>query len=56
MLKAILEFIGTGIAVVVSYVIYFILAVVMTILIGLPIGVGIKLIYDTIASFFGGVF
>lgn len=55
MFKSITEFLLTGFAVIVSYALYFIIAVFMTVLIGLPIGFGIKFIADTVSSFFIGV-
>lgn len=54
MFKSITEFLVTGFAVVISYALYFVIALIMTVLIGLPIGFGIKLIYDAVKSFFVG--
>lgn len=52
MLKQIFEFLGTGLAVIFTYTIYFISMVILTLLLGLPIGIGIKMIADVIDIFF----
>ena len=54
MFKAISDFLLTGFTLIISYVLYFIIAVFMTVLIGLPIGFGVKFIVDTVSSFFIG--
>lgn len=52
MLKQIFEFLGTGLAVILTYTVYFISMVFVTLLLGLPIGIGIKMIVDVIDVFF----
>ena len=55
MLKSFLEFLVTGAMVVVGYTLYFISMFIITILLGLPIVYGIKIIIDIINVFFGGI-
>ena len=52
MLKAIAEFFITGISVVVVYLTYCAVAIVSTLLLGLPIAVGIKMINDILSVLF----
>jgi hypothetical protein len=52
MFKAISEFFVTGIAVLVAYVTYAIIAIISTLLIGLPIAIGIKMILDVLTLLF----
>ncbi len=52
MMKQIGEFIGTGIAVIFAYTFYFIIMVISTVLLGLPVAVGIKIILDALDTFF----
>lgn len=44
MLKQIFEFIGTGLGVIIGYLLYTIFSFAVTIAIGVPIGLGIKFI------------
>jgi len=53
MLKQIIEFLATGLVLIGSYFVYFILAVMATFLVGLPIVFGIKLVLQFIEVFFG---
>jgi hypothetical protein len=53
--KSFSEFLITGIVVIVSYIIYFVLGVVITFLLGLPIAFGIKMITDFISMIFGNL-
>lgn len=55
MIKSFLEFLGTGIFVIIGYITYFIVGVISTFMIGLPIGIGIYLINDAIKYLFSGV-
>jgi len=50
MIKSFLEFLGVGVMVISAYVTYFILALLATVIIGLPIGLGIYLIQDTVSK------
>lgn len=52
MLKQLIEFLATGFIFIASYFLYFILAVIATFAIGLPIVFGIKLILQFIEVFF----
>lgn len=52
MIKQIGEFIGTGIAVILAYFFYFIFMVISTVILGLPIAIGIQIIIDVIDTFF----
>jgi uncharacterized membrane protein YccF (DUF307 family) len=54
MIKDIVEFVMTGIMVVVGYLLYFILASIATVLIGIPIGFGIHIINEMIKTLFNG--
>lgn len=53
MLKQIIEFLATGLVLIASYFLYFILAVMATFVAGLPIVFGIKLILQFMEVFFG---
>jgi hypothetical protein len=55
-LKSIGEFLATGALLVVTYTLYFVTAVIVTVLLGLPIMIGIKMITDLIQTFFIGRF
>jgi hypothetical protein len=46
MLKSILEFFTTGLALLVSYIIYFLLAFSVTFMFGLPIGLGVYVLIE----------
>ena len=46
MIKSFTEFLVTGMVVILSYFIYFVMASILTFLIGLPIAIGIKVILD----------
>ena len=52
MMKQLGEFIGTGIAVIFAYTVYFIVMVISTVLLGLPVALGIKIILDALDAFF----
>lgn len=52
MIKSILEFLATGITVIAGYIIYCVATVILTILVGLPIAAGIKIILDFIGILF----
>lgn len=52
MLKQFIEFLATGFVFIASYFLYFILAVIATFVVGLPIVFGIKLILQFIEVFF----
>lgn len=52
MMKQIGEFIGTGIAVILAYAFYFVGMVISTVLLGLPVAIGVKIIIDAIDTFF----
>lgn len=52
MIKQITEFLVTGIAVVTFYLLYFVTMVVLTVLLGLPISLGIKVIIDCMKVIF----
>ena len=54
MLKQIAEFFVTGITLVVLYLLYFISTVILTIVLGLPVLLGIKMITDILQTFFIG--
>jgi hypothetical protein len=54
MIKSATEFFATGILVVVFYTLYFITAAIATVFIGLPIGLGIKMIIDLIEIIYSG--
>ena len=53
MLKQIIEFLATGLVLIASYFLYFILAAISTFIVGLPIVFGIKLILQFVEVFFG---
>lgn len=53
MLKQLTEFLATGLILIGSYFLYFILAVIATFVVGLPIVFGIKLVLQFIEVFFG---
>lgn len=55
MLKSFLEFLATGMLVLTGYGMYFIVALVVTFILGLPIGLGIYLINDAVKYLFSGV-
>lgn len=46
MIKSFMEFLVTGLVVIVSYFVYFTVASILTFLLGLPIAIGIKVILD----------
>ena len=50
MLKSFLEFLGVGVMVISAYVTYFILTLLATVIIGLPIGLGVYLIQDAVSK------
>lgn len=52
MLKAISDFLMTGVAITVVYVSYFIIAVITTFMVGFPIAIGVKMILDIISVIF----
>lgn len=53
MLKYLGEFILTGIVVIISYLLYFVMITIATFLIGLPIAIGVKVILDFMTILFG---
>lgn len=53
MLKQIVEFLATGLVLIASYFLYFVLVVMATFVVGLPIVFGIKLILQFMGVFFG---
>lgn len=53
MLKYLGEFILTGIVVITSYLLYFVIMSIATFLVGLPIAFGIKIILDFMTILFG---
>jgi len=55
MFKSFLEFLGVGVVVISGYATYFIATVLITFIVGLPIGLGIYLINDAIKYLFSGV-
>lgn len=55
MLKSFMEFLITGAMVIVGYILYFISVFIITVLLGLPIVYGVKIIIDIINLFFGGI-
>lgn len=52
MLRAISDFIMTGVAVIIVYLTYFVIATIATLMIGFPIAIGIKMILDIISVIF----
>jgi hypothetical protein len=50
--KSISEFLATGAVLIVSYLLYFVITVVITFVLGLPIALGIKMIIDFINIMF----
>jgi hypothetical protein len=52
MLKEFFDFILTGISVVLLYFIYFISSFITTIIIGIPIGLGIKFVIDVVDALY----
>ena len=52
MLKQIVEFFTTGILLIVSYLLYFITAILLTFILGLPVAIGIKMVLEFIQVFF----
>lgn len=55
MIKSFLEFLATGALVITGYFTYFVVAVIATFVIGLPIGLAVYLIKDAITVLFSGV-
>lgn len=55
MLKSLMEFLATGAIVIVGYFVYLVTAFMITVIIGLPIAVGIKTLIDVVNILFGGV-
>jgi hypothetical protein len=54
MFKQISEFLITGITLIVGYLFYFIIAAVLTFIIGFPIGIGVYTIVRGLESLFNG--
>ena len=54
MLKSFIEFLMTGVMLVIGYILYFICMFLGTFIIGLPIAFGIKFLIDIVSVFFGG--
>lgn len=54
MIKEMIEFMVTGIMVIVGYLLYCVSAVIVTFLIGMPIGIGIHLINELVKILFNG--
>lgn len=54
MLKSFMEFLATGAVVIVGYFIYFVTIFVSTVIIGLPIAIGVKTLIDIINLLFTG--
>jgi len=54
MIKSFMEFLKTGVIVMVGYFVYLITAFVVTIIIGLPIAIGIKTLIDAVNILFAG--
>lgn len=52
MLKTLSDFIMTGVAVIIVYLTYFVIATIATLMIGFPIAIGIKMILDIISVIF----
>jgi hypothetical protein len=48
MLKSIFDFILTGISVILTYVVYFIASFVTTFVVGVPIGLGVRVVRDAV--------
>jgi len=55
MLKSFLDFFATGALVVTGYLIYFVSAVIITVILGIPIAFGIKIIMEVMNILFNGV-
>ncbi len=54
MLKSFIEFLMTGVMLVIGYILYFVCMFLGTFIIGLPIAFGIKFLIDIVSVFFGG--
>lgn len=48
MLKSIFDFILTGISVILTYVVYFIASFITTFIVGVPIGLGVRVVIDAV--------
>lgn len=51
-MKQFFEFLGTGVAVILTYAFYFIAMIISTVLLGLPVAIGVKIILESIDTFF----
>lgn len=54
MIKSFMEFLATGAIVIVGYFVYLITAFIITIVIGLPVAIGVKTLIDLVNILFAG--
>ena len=52
MIKSITDFLVTGIALIFAYIFYFVSVIIVTLLLGFPIAIGIKMILDILPIIF----
>lgn len=55
MLKSFMDFLATGALMIIGYLIYFISAVTITVILGIPIAFGMKIIMEVMNILFNGV-
>lgn len=55
MLKSFMDFMATGALVITGYLLYFVSVTIITIILGIPVAIGIKIIIEFINIIFNGV-